>query len=183
MQTDILILNTGGPSPKPFITITEEDWNQYHNQLLSISAIILKSISKSQRWGRLLRCHKTLWRSRFEYYFYIVTCTLLLSWFGLAGVSEHRLANSAAAGTWYHAYSYYCWFHALFVWPVLYLGYSASGCIDRWGTVLVLCIPSAVELYYLLHHFVLARPPCHAPPRSWTAACPRGTCFWGRNLG
>ena len=33
-QTDILVLNTGGPEPKPFLTITEEDWNRYHNQLL-----------------------------------------------------------------------------------------------------------------------------------------------------
>ena len=32
-QTDILILNTGGPQPKPFTTITIEDWNKYHNQL------------------------------------------------------------------------------------------------------------------------------------------------------
>ena len=27
-QTDILILNTGGPEPKPFLTITEEDWKR-----------------------------------------------------------------------------------------------------------------------------------------------------------
>ena len=33
MQTDILILNTGGPVPIPFSTITEDDWNLYHNQL------------------------------------------------------------------------------------------------------------------------------------------------------
>ena len=32
-ETDILILNTGGPEPKPFSTITEDDWNKYHNQL------------------------------------------------------------------------------------------------------------------------------------------------------
>ena len=31
-QTDILILNTGGPEPKPFLTITEDDWNRYHTQ-------------------------------------------------------------------------------------------------------------------------------------------------------
>ena len=31
-ETDILILNTGGPEPKPFSTITKEDWNKYHNQ-------------------------------------------------------------------------------------------------------------------------------------------------------
>jgi len=43
-QTDILILNTGGPSPKPFITITEEDWNLYHNQLFLGFVTILQNI-------------------------------------------------------------------------------------------------------------------------------------------
>jgi len=28
-ETDILILNTGGPEPKPFLTITENDWKKY----------------------------------------------------------------------------------------------------------------------------------------------------------
>ena len=44
MQTDILILNTGGPAPKPFITITEEDWNLYHNQLFLGFVTILQNI-------------------------------------------------------------------------------------------------------------------------------------------
>ena len=43
-QTDILILNTGGPPPKPFITITEEDWNLYHNQLFLGFVTILQNI-------------------------------------------------------------------------------------------------------------------------------------------
>ena len=43
-QTDILILNTGGPTPKPFLTITEEDWNKYHNQLFVGFCIILQKI-------------------------------------------------------------------------------------------------------------------------------------------
>ncbi len=43
-QTDILILNTGGPIPKPFITITEEDWNLYHNQLFLGFVTILQNI-------------------------------------------------------------------------------------------------------------------------------------------
>ena len=43
-QTDILILNTGGPQPKPFTTITEEDWNKYHNQLFVGFCIILQNI-------------------------------------------------------------------------------------------------------------------------------------------
>ena len=44
MQTDILILNTGGPEPKPFLTITEEDWNLYHNQLFLGFVTILQNI-------------------------------------------------------------------------------------------------------------------------------------------
>jgi len=46
-QTDILILNTGGPEPKPFLTITEEDWNKYHNQLFVGFCIILQKIKVS----------------------------------------------------------------------------------------------------------------------------------------
>ena len=44
MQTDILVLNTGGPVPKPFINITEEDWNLYHNQLFLGFVTILQNI-------------------------------------------------------------------------------------------------------------------------------------------
>ena len=43
-ETDILILNTGGPEPKPFSTITEEDWNKYHNQLFVGFCAILQKI-------------------------------------------------------------------------------------------------------------------------------------------
>ncbi|RZD46815.1 MAG: short-chain dehydrogenase [Thaumarchaeota archaeon] len=43
-QTDVLILNTGGPAPKPFLTITEEDWNRYHNQLFLGFVTILQNI-------------------------------------------------------------------------------------------------------------------------------------------
>lgn len=43
-QTDILILNTGGPAPKPFSVITEEDWKLYHNQLFLGFCIILQNI-------------------------------------------------------------------------------------------------------------------------------------------
>ena len=32
-QADILVLNTGGPEPKDFFSITDEEWNHYHNQL------------------------------------------------------------------------------------------------------------------------------------------------------
>ena len=43
-QTDILILNTGGPAPKLFSTITEEDWKLYHNQLFLGFCTILQNI-------------------------------------------------------------------------------------------------------------------------------------------
>jgi len=43
-ETDILILNTGGPEPKSFSTISEEDWNKYHNQLFVGFCTILQNI-------------------------------------------------------------------------------------------------------------------------------------------
>ena len=43
-HTDILILNTGGPAPKQFSTITEEDWKLYHNQLFLGFCTILQNI-------------------------------------------------------------------------------------------------------------------------------------------
>jgi len=43
-ETDILILNTGGPEPKSFSSITEEDWNKYHNQLFLGFCTILQKM-------------------------------------------------------------------------------------------------------------------------------------------
>jgi len=43
-STDILILNTGGPVPKQFFDITEEDWKLYHNQLFLGFCTILQNI-------------------------------------------------------------------------------------------------------------------------------------------
>ena len=43
-ETDILILNTGGPEPKPFLTITENDWKKYHNQLFLGFCTILQNM-------------------------------------------------------------------------------------------------------------------------------------------
>jgi 3-oxoacyl-[acyl-carrier protein] reductase len=43
-EIDILVLNTGGPEPKSFSTITEEDWNKYHNQLFLGFCTILQKI-------------------------------------------------------------------------------------------------------------------------------------------
>jgi len=43
-QTDILVLNTGGPAPKQFLAITEDDWKLYHNQLFLGFCTILQNI-------------------------------------------------------------------------------------------------------------------------------------------
>jgi len=43
-QTDVLVLNTGGPAAKEFVKITEDDWNIYHNQLFVGFCKILQNI-------------------------------------------------------------------------------------------------------------------------------------------
>ena len=43
-QTDILVLNTGGPEPKEFKDVTEADWNRYHNQLFVGFCQILQDV-------------------------------------------------------------------------------------------------------------------------------------------
>ena len=43
-QTDVLVLNTGGPAAKEFANITEDDWNKYHNQLFLGFCLILQNI-------------------------------------------------------------------------------------------------------------------------------------------
>ena len=43
-ETDILVLNTGGPQAKEFFDVTEEDWNKYHNQLFLGFCLILQKI-------------------------------------------------------------------------------------------------------------------------------------------
>ena len=43
-ETDILILNTGGPVSKPFSEITEDDWKLYHNQLFLGFCLILQKM-------------------------------------------------------------------------------------------------------------------------------------------
>ena len=43
-ETDILILNTGGPEPKLFSTITKSDWEKYHNQLFLGFCTILQKM-------------------------------------------------------------------------------------------------------------------------------------------
>ena len=44
-NTDILVLNTGGPPVIEFKKISEEDWNNYHNQLFLGFCTILQQIS------------------------------------------------------------------------------------------------------------------------------------------
>ena len=44
-ETDILVLNTGGPPPKEFYSVTEEEWKHFHNQLFLGFCLILQKIS------------------------------------------------------------------------------------------------------------------------------------------
>lgn len=43
-NTDILVLNTGGPPAKNFFEITEEDWQHYYNQLFLSFCLILQKL-------------------------------------------------------------------------------------------------------------------------------------------
>ena len=43
-ETDILILNTGGPQSKEFFEITEDEWRKYHDQLFLGFCLILQKI-------------------------------------------------------------------------------------------------------------------------------------------
>jgi len=43
--TDILVLNTGGPPAKEFDTVTEDEWQKYHNQLFLGFCILLQNIT------------------------------------------------------------------------------------------------------------------------------------------
>jgi len=49
-QTDVLVLNTGGPPAKDFFEITENDWMKYHNQLFLGFAVLLQTL-KINRGG------------------------------------------------------------------------------------------------------------------------------------
>ncbi len=44
-QTDVLVLNTGGPPPIEFHSVTQEDWEKYHNQLFLGFCILLQNIT------------------------------------------------------------------------------------------------------------------------------------------
>lgn len=41
-ETDILVLNTGGPPPKQFHQVTEGDWQKFHNQLFVSFCLLLQ---------------------------------------------------------------------------------------------------------------------------------------------
>ncbi len=43
-ETDVLVLNTGGPPKKNFFDISEEEWNHYHKQLFLGFCIILQKL-------------------------------------------------------------------------------------------------------------------------------------------
>jgi 3-oxoacyl-[acyl-carrier protein] reductase len=43
-QTDILVLNTGGPPPKQFSQVTEQEWQKYHNQLFLGFCLLLQKL-------------------------------------------------------------------------------------------------------------------------------------------
>jgi len=43
--TDILVLNTGGPPAKEFDSVTEDEWQKYHNQLFLGFCILLQNIT------------------------------------------------------------------------------------------------------------------------------------------
>ncbi len=44
-ETDILVLNTGGPKTKEFFSVTEEEWKKYHNQLFLGFCLLLQNIT------------------------------------------------------------------------------------------------------------------------------------------
>lgn len=43
-ETDVLVLNTGGPPAKEFFSVTQEEWLKYHNQLFLGFCMILQKI-------------------------------------------------------------------------------------------------------------------------------------------
>ncbi len=43
-ETDVLVLNTGGPPPNTFENVTVDEWQKYHNQLFLGMCVLLKNI-------------------------------------------------------------------------------------------------------------------------------------------
>ena len=48
-ETDILVLNTGGPPAKEFYSVTVDDWQRYHNQLFVGFCVLLQNIKVRSR--------------------------------------------------------------------------------------------------------------------------------------
>ena len=44
-ETDVLVLNTGGPPAKEFYDITEDEWKKFHNQLFLGFCLVLQNIT------------------------------------------------------------------------------------------------------------------------------------------
>jgi len=44
-ETDVLVLNTGGPPTKEFYDITEDEWKKFHNQLFLGFCLVLQNIT------------------------------------------------------------------------------------------------------------------------------------------
>ena len=44
-ETDVLVLNTGGPPAKEFYNITEDEWKKFHNQLFLGFCLVLQNIT------------------------------------------------------------------------------------------------------------------------------------------
>lgn len=47
-ETDILVLNTGGPPPKTYREVSEDEWAKYHNQLFLGFVSILRDVRVSE---------------------------------------------------------------------------------------------------------------------------------------
>jgi len=44
-ETDVLVLNTGGPPAKEFYDVTEDEWKKFHNQLFLGFCLVLQNIT------------------------------------------------------------------------------------------------------------------------------------------
>ncbi len=44
-ETDVLVLNTGGPPAKEFYDVIEDEWKKYHNQLFLGFCLVLQNIT------------------------------------------------------------------------------------------------------------------------------------------
>jgi len=71
-EVDILVLNTGGPEPKEFFSVTVEDWNHYHNQLFLGFCLLLQKIKINDN-GYIFLMSSNVNRSAFSSVFKILS--------------------------------------------------------------------------------------------------------------